>query len=223
MSHSYIKILCSFCNLKDKTQPSDRGYKDLRLGLQPTLPAVPHALATSKTLCPGYTSLLHRKQNCPVSLEFSCFFLPLEVSEASNSLLATKYNLQCLLELAIDLCRQHSHTALDLVFIAVFTILLSNISALLICFHLFLPYLTDSQFQLQLGLMHSLIHIYIHQTKVSETMALVSIVTLILPLINNTNRKYLHNNVTDTVLRILAHLIPMPKGAIITSVYRRGN
>lgn len=54
-------------------------------------------------------------------------------------------------------------------------------------------------------------------------MALVSIVILILPLINNTNRKYLHNNVTDTVLRILAHLIPMPKGAIITSVYRRGN
>lgn len=72
--------------------------------------------------------------------------------------------------------------------------------------------------------MHSLIHIYIHQNKVSETMALVSIVTLrILLLINNTNRKYLHNNVTDTVLRILAHLIPMPIGAIITSFYRRGN
>lgn len=72
--------------------------------------------------------------------------------------------------------------------------------------------------------MHSLIHIYIHQNKVSETMALVSIVTLrTLLLINNTNRKYLHNNVTHTVLCILAYLIPMPIGAIITSIDSRGN
>lgn len=139
MSLLYIKILYSLCRLKDKTRTSECGYKDLH-SWTPICPvSVPHALATSTILFlssfPRYTSLFHTKQHS--SLFGISLFLLLEVSETTSSLSATKWNLQCLLELAIDSLLSAFPQSFRSCFCNALTIVLSNLTAYLSAFPYF--------------------------------------------------------------------------------------